>query len=260
MARPKKIGLSMFPFSVDFFNDDKIVAVAGEFGTKGEITVVKLLCAIYRQGYYLVWNEPARIRLANELQGVSRELLEQIVLRLVKWGFFNRVIFESSNVLTSRGIQKRYFRETKRRVTDGDNLPYLLVALPNVDIPVPVEKTPKPTVAVAPPAPYAPRVAIPEIVPFEKVIETMRQDTIWLEPVCMRYSLTTEQFDAKVTEFVEHCKCMSKVDEIDTVKEGKRYFCNWLRIQSNQPKQTLTPPPAPPRSADYGGGFGGKDV
>lgn len=42
MARPNKMGLDYFPFDVDFFNDEKIVAISGEFGIKGEIVVIKL--------------------------------------------------------------------------------------------------------------------------------------------------------------------------------------------------------------------------
>ena len=34
MARPRKTGLDYFPFDVDFFEDEKIVAIAGEFGLK----------------------------------------------------------------------------------------------------------------------------------------------------------------------------------------------------------------------------------
>lgn len=57
MARPNKMGLDYFPFDVDFFNDEKIVAISGEFGIKGEIVVIKLLCAIYRNGYFILWND-----------------------------------------------------------------------------------------------------------------------------------------------------------------------------------------------------------
>ena len=53
MARPNKTGLDYFPFDIDFFDDEKIMAISGEFGIKGEITTVKLLCAIYRNGYFI---------------------------------------------------------------------------------------------------------------------------------------------------------------------------------------------------------------
>lgn len=125
MARPTKTGLDYFPFDVDFFADEKIAAISGEFGIKGEITVVKLLCAVYRNGYFILWNEPLKYKLLRDLPGVSPELIDQIVNRLVRWGFFDEGLFDSVKVLTSRGIQKRYFSITRRRnTTDGS---YILI-------------------------------------------------------------------------------------------------------------------------------------
>lgn len=115
MARPNKTGLDYFPFDVDFFADEKIAAISGEFGIKGEITVVKLLCAVYRNGYFILWDEPLKYKLLRDLPSVSAELLDQIINRLVKWGFFDEGLFNSVKVLTSRGIQKRFFSITRRR-------------------------------------------------------------------------------------------------------------------------------------------------
>lgn len=126
MARPNKIGLDYFPLDVDIFEDEKISAISGEFGIKGEITVIKLLCAIYRNGYFILWNDLLKFKLLRNLPGVSSELIESIVNRLVLWEFFDKALFDSVKVLTSRGIQKRYFEASKRRKAAGD-LPYLLI-------------------------------------------------------------------------------------------------------------------------------------
>lgn len=128
MARPKKQGIDYFPFDVDFFSDEKIGAISGEFGIKGEITVVKLLCAIYRNGYFILWDEVLRMKLLKDLPGISIELLDKIVNRLVKWGFFEQDLFSTARVLTSRGIQERYFEAIKRR-KDFSEYPYLLVSV-----------------------------------------------------------------------------------------------------------------------------------
>lgn len=136
MARPLKQGLDYFSFDVDFFEDDKIVAVFTQFGIKGEITAIKLLCAIYRNGYFAVWDEKLRIKLLRNLPGVSMELLTQIVNSLLKWGFFNKELFESDGILTSHGIQARYFAGTKRRISAKTKLPYLLVSAYNNSVSV----------------------------------------------------------------------------------------------------------------------------
>lgn len=125
MARPNKIGLDYFPLDVDIFEDEKISAISGEFGIKGEITVIKLLCAIYRNGYFILWNDLLKFKLLRNLPGISSELIESIVNRLVLWEFFDKTLFDSVKVLTSRGIQKRYFEAVRRRKDSGD-LPYLL--------------------------------------------------------------------------------------------------------------------------------------
>lgn len=126
MARPRKTGLEYFPFDVDFFDDDKVVRVGGEYGIKGEMVAIRLLCAIYRNGYFALWDELLRYKILRQLPSVSPDLLDQIINRLVKWGFFDQSLFDSVKVLTSPGIQRRYFEITKRCERDAD-LPYLLI-------------------------------------------------------------------------------------------------------------------------------------
>jgi hypothetical protein len=119
--------LDYFPFDVDFFNDEKIGAISGEFGIKGELACIKLLCAIYRQGYFILWNEMLQMKLIKELPGVSADLLNGIVSRAVRWGFFDKDLFDKSGILTSKAIQRRYFEIVKRRIASEVDLPYLLV-------------------------------------------------------------------------------------------------------------------------------------
>jgi hypothetical protein len=130
MSRPEKIGLDYFPFDIDFFEDEKIEAISGEFGIKGEIATIKLLCSVYRNGYFVQWNDMLKMKISKHSPGISHELLEQIVNRLVKWGFFNENLFNSDKILTSKGIQNRFFQASKRRKTNED-LPYLLVNVCN---------------------------------------------------------------------------------------------------------------------------------
>lgn len=115
MARPLKEGLFYFPLSVRVFEDEKIEAIAGEFGIKGELFVIKLLCAIYEKGYFIVWDDLTKSKLLKRIPGASKDLLDQIVNRLVTWGFFHESLFNSAKVLTSERIQANYFDAVKRR-------------------------------------------------------------------------------------------------------------------------------------------------
>ncbi|WP_455033812.1 DUF4373 domain-containing protein [Granulicatella adiacens] len=130
MARPQKNGLDYFPLNVDIFEDEKIEAIAGEFGIKGELLVIKLLCAVYRKGYYVVWNDLLKMQLLKRIPGASRELLDQVVNRLVAWGVFDKALFNSDMVLTSVRIQETFKEATKRR-KEVDMSSYCLI---NVDI------------------------------------------------------------------------------------------------------------------------------
>ena len=117
MARAAKEGLDYFPLDVGIFEDEKIEAIAGEFGIKGELAVIKLLCAIYKKGYFILWDDLSQATLLKRLPGVSKEMLNQIVNRLVLWGFFDKELFDSVKVLTSENIQATFFEATKRRKT-----------------------------------------------------------------------------------------------------------------------------------------------
>ena len=133
MARPKKIGLDYFPFDVDFFNDEKIEAISGEFGIKGEIVAIKLLTAIYRNGYFIEWSEMLQMKMLKTLPSITKDLLIEIVQRLIRWNFFDEGLFNSDNVLTSRGIQRRYFEAMKRNSL-SDSLPFLLVSVTETSV------------------------------------------------------------------------------------------------------------------------------
>ena len=129
MARPIKTGLDYFPFDTGFFEDEKMACIAGEYGLKGELVAVKLLCAVYRNGYFLEWSEATKLTFLRSVPGVSAGLLDRIISSLLRWGFFCRSLVESATVLTSVGIQRRYFEATKFRRLPKD-LPYLLIDLP----------------------------------------------------------------------------------------------------------------------------------
>lgn len=124
-----KAGLGYFSFDVDFFEDPKLEFISAKFGIKGEIIAIKLLCRIYRNGYYMEWNDDQAILFAKRVgDGVAYSLVKDVVSELVRRGFFSETILNSFGVLTSSGIQKRYFEAVKRRKSIAVNRDYLLVS------------------------------------------------------------------------------------------------------------------------------------
>lgn len=111
MGRPIKRGLDYFPLDVGFFDDDKIAFVSARFQEKGELIAIKLLCKIYKDnGYYYQWGNDEAILFAKRVVGDPSQhtLVNDVVHELVKRGFFDRSIFDSFKILTSKGIQERY--------------------------------------------------------------------------------------------------------------------------------------------------------
>ena len=123
MAKESSAGY--FSLSTRLFEDQAFLAVKNEFGIKGEMTVIKLLCEIARKGYYTEWSEEVRQRLLGMLPGVTLNLLNMIVGVLVRRGFFDKSVLDSHGILTSSAIQKSFLSSPERdRI-----LPYLLVNL-----------------------------------------------------------------------------------------------------------------------------------
>lgn len=121
----KKQGLDYFPFDITFFTDDKIRFMSALFGTKGEAITIRLLCKIYREGYFIDWNEDTALLFSADVgDGCKIELVNEVISELVKRGFFDKEKYDKHSVLTSKGIQKRFFEAAVRRkeVTYNPNL------------------------------------------------------------------------------------------------------------------------------------------
>ncbi len=124
MARPLKNGVDYFPF--DTVLDTKFELIEAEFGLKGFAIVVKLLQKIYREnGYYCEWTkEVALLFSKNVNEGCSA--VSEIVAASIKRGIFDKDLYDKYEILTSKGIQKRYFEAVSRRAQVDVVSEYLL--------------------------------------------------------------------------------------------------------------------------------------
>lgn len=254
MARPNKKGLDYFPFDVDFFSDEKIGAISGEFGIKGEIVVVKLLCAIYRKGYFILWDEVLMMKLLKDLPGISLELIEKIVNRLVKWGFFEQDLFSTARVLSSKEIQERYFEAIKRR-KEMSEYPYLLINVCNNGVNVDnnsvnvyrstqrKEKRKEKEREKEKPLPLPLSSDILEI-PLRDCYNAIRSDQSWMEGLVMgkRYAghrdFMPEDFHRYLKLFFH--KLSSEGVTAKSPKDAKSHFSRWLDIELKNRKDGST--------------------
>lgn len=125
MGRPPKEGLDYF--LLDCALDDKFRLIEAEFGLTGFAVVVKLLQSIYGgNGYYREWTEEVALLFASDCKA-GGSVVSEIVSASIKRGIFDGETFEKYQVLTSRGIQKRYLEAVKRRKVLTIINQYLLV-------------------------------------------------------------------------------------------------------------------------------------
>lgn len=127
MANPKQ-GLDYFDLSVDFFDDDKIALTEAKYGIEGTYITLRLLAKIYRFGFYIHFGEDEAALFARSCgNGITARQVLSVVEELVRRDFFNKKLYEKHQILTSRGIQQRYFNATKRRTSPNCDPEFILV-------------------------------------------------------------------------------------------------------------------------------------
>ena len=124
--------LSYFPLDTQFFENEKIEMLMANFGFEASGVYIKLLCKIYTNGYYMRWNETICKVFTYSLHSrFNSKKVQQIIDFLVEFNFFNKKLFLEHQILTSKGIQERFFEIISRRKNFVcENVEYLLVPIP----------------------------------------------------------------------------------------------------------------------------------
>ena len=107
MARPKKENLDYFPFDTDFFSDTKIKILKAKYGTDGVCIYLYILCEIYRNGYFVEYNEDFVLTVSDYFNFLETKT-EQIISYLVSRSLLERILADPVTVLTARSVQRRY--------------------------------------------------------------------------------------------------------------------------------------------------------
>lgn len=124
-------GIPYFPVYSIFFEREEIELLEAKFGIRASYVVMRLLCKIYKEGYYVSWGKEQSIIFLRKIGGeVNQETMEQIVSLLLEKGFFDKKSYEKYSILTSEEIQKVWMEATVRRKRDFSALPYLLNVKP----------------------------------------------------------------------------------------------------------------------------------
>ena len=133
MARPMKDGVDYFPLDVNV--DKKFRFVEAKFGIVGFGVIVKLFQLIYAEnGYYCEWDEDTALIMAAENScqkyPLSIDDVQDIISEAISRGIFDKGMYDTYGILTSKGIQRRYLEMTKRRSRVDVEQRYLLICIP----------------------------------------------------------------------------------------------------------------------------------
>lgn len=119
MPRARKVGLEYFPMDIDMFQDIRIRKLIKYQGGKAVTVYTLLLCIIYKEGYYMRWDEELPF-IISEQTGFEEAYIQEVIQCCMKLGLLNEELYRKEKVLSSAGIQRRYKQicELARRAYD----------------------------------------------------------------------------------------------------------------------------------------------
>ena len=121
-------GINYFPVGVNFMEENAMEVIEAKYGIKRSAIVLKLMCKIYKEGYYIRWDEEQCLIFANKAgREVQAEEVQGIIEILFTKGILDRNSYQENGILTSESIQKVWMEATKRRKRELSELPYLMV-------------------------------------------------------------------------------------------------------------------------------------
>ena len=127
MARPLSRGIEYYPLDVDFLNDLKIKKIMKSCGPNSIAIIILLLGNIYGdEGYFMKWDEDVCFLVADAV-GAKEVYVKEVLKKCLQVDLFSSELFEKYKIITSKGIQKRFFEITKRRKRENLINNYLLV-------------------------------------------------------------------------------------------------------------------------------------
>jgi hypothetical protein len=127
MARPLKSGVDYFPLDVKM--DDEIELLESDHNIVGFGVLIKLYQRIYAHNYWLKWDKKEVSVFSNRVNVDKNEVIA-IINTCLEWDILNKELFDEYSILTSNGIQKRFFEIVKRRTSLEIVNEFLLMKVP----------------------------------------------------------------------------------------------------------------------------------
>lgn len=268
MARIAKSGLEYFPFDIDFFQDIRIRKLIKRQGGKAVTVYALLLCLIYKNGYFMQWDDELPF-IGSEMSGFEEAYVLEVIKTCLTLGLFDKNMYDTEQVLTSKGIQVRYcnIQRLNKRMSRIDKYSLLDEPQQRTTASKPKTKQPKAAKPVTPQAPA-------QVTPVPPA-PTKTNNTEWLheffangqsenlQMLCKNFGLGYGEIG------ILHSLAEAVVAEWELSKTQHRDYSDWsrhlisaMRIKNRDTASNTNNQPSTPAPTDYtfGGGFGGQDV
>lgn len=264
MANKIKTGLDYFPLEVGIFSDIKCRKLMRSYGTNGLTFYIYLLCRIYEDGYYIELDDDLLFFAAETLR-IDEILVNEMLNFMLKIGIFDENLAKKEKLLTSKGIQIRYFEIAKisRRKKSVEKFSLINVQLssnnvqdssinvqdsrnivqlsPNIVHSGHKEKERKGKERKVKEKKSEKKVEMLTTqisenvfeskknfyVCIEQISQILNNDAYWLEVSAKSNQSTIEEIQIAIPKFILHLE--SSGVELKSVQDAKYHFNNWYR-------------------------------
>lgn len=207
--------IDYYPIEISIFQDAKVRKLIQYQGAKAATVYVYLLCEIYRNGYYISWNKTT-VQLVMQALNLDVAFVKEVVICCAKVGLFNSEYLYKEEILTSKGIQKRYLRISK--------LCNNSIAIEDYSC---IEK--KQSVKQN-----------NNTTGIDKEIEELKLSCVWLDNLQTLHHLPKDVLINKLDDFKLQCLA-DGIEEHANIRDAKQHFNNWLRkMQNNESNRQET--------------------
>lgn len=257
MANRAKTGLEYFPLEVTLFSDIKCRKMIRKYGSDAITLYLYLLCRIYEDGYYIELDEDLMFFAAETLK-LDEDLVNEILNFMLKIGIFDENLAKKEKLLTSKGIQIRYFEIAKisRRKKTVEKFSLINVQLSSINVQdctnnvqlyhnnvhfcnkekesklkeIKVkEKEKEKKEKVSSTSTSKKNLEVQKKIYFciDELFEILSADDYWIEISAKSHQCNIDEIQIAIPKFLLHLQ--SSGTEIKSIQDAKSHFNNWLR-------------------------------
>ncbi|MCZ2726260.1 DUF4373 domain-containing protein [Bacteroides caccae] len=250
MGRKNKIGLEYFPFDIDLFSDLKIRKLIKYQGGKAFTVYALLLCIIYKQGYYMRWDEELPF-IVSEQTGFEEAYILEVIKCCLVVGLFSKDLYDTNKVLTSKGIQERYqyicnLSKRKCVITEFNLISSEEIPISSEETTISSEEKPENSGKSAqskgkerkennnktPPI-IPPRGEVREpIIKISEIKDFLLKDELWKENACRQSGLSVDflpMIPMQIDKFLSWIQATGAESTVLTLPDAKRRFVYWWK-------------------------------